>query len=1252
MTKHYPLISLLLVIIMGITQKVNGQNQNNYYLDHDIRESQTLLKYLSEFPSKNTFQLFSHGRAGQLLIDGQWKSAKEISTWLKPKLNSDISHINIYGCEFAKGVTGKHAIMYLEKELGISVSASTNETGNGGDWTLEIGTSIDQINALDYSYSLQLTPKEFNCNGSAYLVSAPTPTDASVLSFVDAQTGEPFVPSIPDLQLTGVNGNPYPYNLNALSYNINDNFIYAINGYDMAGNEDLDATIVKIGSNGVVEELGIPTISTSDTDVILPNWTSSTNTTTLGVLRKAGTIDESDLMYVLGRTNLNTIFLIVVDLLTMTYTDINLNPNDFSSASVPDFAFSPKDGKLYGIIGGFIREIDPMTGIIVNATLSAGSDPVPNTAMGGAWNDDQGNIFFYDNVGGTGTYKFNVLTDTFTRVGNSSVLNIFDATGCFPSYLFKDASPSSLYEPGDTITYQFTIQNSTALEKIGNLYDTLDNNMYWLENSLTPSSPGGGAMVFVGQIFTLENVTVPTSISPPVSFEVKAVIKNNKSLFGQCIDNKATFRAGRYVIYSQTTAGDPNTTVCILNGCDPALSGYADSDGDGVSDVCDLDNDNDGIPDSIEYGVDLSGVDYTMDIDNDGIPDIMDVDQTGGTDANANGIDDSFDAVDNDSDGIPDILDLDSDGDGCPDVLEAGFTDPDGDGILGSSPITVDANGEVLGQGGYTGTTSAVTDPTIAMCHIVATDDINITQVNVAVNGNVLTNDQYDDLNFNISVIQIDSDGDGIVDTTPVAGTPTSILQNGIEVGSLTIEPNTGEYSFVPAMDYTGNVNIRMTICDNYMPPECVMSDLEIEIVPLPDFENNNPPIATNDTNSVAQGDSVTSWILVNDSDIDGDSLSIFSITGIDETGNPVALTTVASNPTNIYDEYNVLAGSAYIDLNTGEVVFNSDVMYMGNVPIDYKITDGKGGLDSATLTITVEPAVALNDTYANDDIGIDLSDIEQTGNVAMNDYDPQLDQTSISTAFTSDGSVLIVDGTTLNTLPSGGKLKLDPVTGDYTYTPAIGFVGTEVIAYTICDNSSPQACDRATLYLTTLSSPIINPIELANFNAVAMNENAQLSWTTLSEESLDDFIIERSLDGFHFEEVNQVSATVNTDDEVNYLFVDKKAIYYGKQIYYRLKQVDHNAEFAYSPVRLVTFDETIKLATIVVPNPVVKGEQVLIQGDGVTSITIYDSMGIVQKEIVFDQAVQSTTISTNQLNSGLYIILINHSKALKLMIQ
>ncbi len=53
--------------------------------------------------------------------------------------------------------------------------------------------------------------------------------------------------------------------------------------------------------------------------------------------------------------------------------------------------------------------------------------------------------------------------------------------------------------------------------------------------------------------------------------------------------------------------------------------------------------------------------------------------------------------IDTDSDGIKNYRDLDSDQDLCSDVIEAGFTDVDGDAKFGNSPITVDAKGLVIG---------------------------------------------------------------------------------------------------------------------------------------------------------------------------------------------------------------------------------------------------------------------------------------------------------------------------------------------------------------------------------------------------------------------------------------------------------------------------------------------------------------------------------------------------------------------------
>ena len=77
---------------------------------------------------------------------------------------------------------------------------------------------------------------------------------------------------------------------------------------------------------------------------------------------------------------------------------------------------------------------------------------------------------------------------------------------------------------------------------------------------------------------------------------------------------------------------------------------------------------------------------------------MIDANDTGFVDANNNGAHDAIEGLSPTNTHTPtvvDIFNLDSDNDGCPDVIEAGYTDPNGDGKLGDNPITVDNNGKV-----------------------------------------------------------------------------------------------------------------------------------------------------------------------------------------------------------------------------------------------------------------------------------------------------------------------------------------------------------------------------------------------------------------------------------------------------------------------------------------------------------------------------------------------------------------------------
>lgn len=159
-----------------------------------------------------------------------------------------------------------------------------------------------------------------------------------------------------------------------------------------------------------------------------------------------------------------------------------------------------------------------------------------------------------------------------------------------------------------------------------------------------------------------------------------------------------------------------NNVFTVINQSGPGPEGFSgnlfasaicDTDGDGISNELDLDSDNDGIYDLMESGaLNELGV---VDSNNDGI--IDGATSSSGLNGLFNSIEDndtqyaflSYSVMDSDSDGTYDSLSLDSDGDGCNDVVEAGFTYNNDDGLLGPLPVVVNTQGIVTsGSDGYT----------------------------------------------------------------------------------------------------------------------------------------------------------------------------------------------------------------------------------------------------------------------------------------------------------------------------------------------------------------------------------------------------------------------------------------------------------------------------------------------------------------------------------------------------------------------
>ena len=128
---------------------------------------------------------------------------------------------------------------------------------------------------------------------------------------------------------------------------------------------------------------------------------------------------------------------------------------------------------------------------------------------------------------------------------------------------------------------------------------------------------------------------------------------------------------------------DVNEGLTDGNGDGVHDSSSTDTDGDGTPDGLDLDSDNDGILDNLETRTDREDV-KALDQNPNGAIDIS-------FSVGANGIADRietspesgvlrFNLLDSDGDGTPDFRDTDSDNDGIFDIVEAGGNDDDNDG--------------------------------------------------------------------------------------------------------------------------------------------------------------------------------------------------------------------------------------------------------------------------------------------------------------------------------------------------------------------------------------------------------------------------------------------------------------------------------------------------------------------------------------------------------------------------------------------
>ncbi|WP_373366604.1 tandem-95 repeat protein [Vibrio parahaemolyticus] len=237
-----------------------------------------------------------------------------------------------------------------------------------------------------------------------------------------------------------------------------------------------------------------------------------------------------------------------------------------------------------------------------------------------------------------------------------------------------------------------------------------------------------------------------------------------------------------------------------------------------------------------------------------------------------------------------------------------------------------------------------------------------------------------------------------------------------IDKGNGTLVDNgDGTWTFTPQIDDDTEVSFTFDIIDD---EDLVVSgSANLDILPI-----NDAPNAENDVITTEEDTAVTIDVLVNDSDVEGDVLSIQSASVPSEQGS--------------------------VDIVDGKLVFTPAENFNGEATITYIVTDGDL-TDEAKVTVTVKPVndspVAVDDTVSTQE------DTVVTIDVLTNDTDVDGDKLSIESASVpkEQGTVEVVDG------------KL-------VFTPAENFNGDAEITYTVTDG---ELTDEAKVTVT------VNPV-------------------------------------------------------------------------------------------------------------------------------------------------------------------------------
>ncbi|TOO41280.1 Ig-like domain-containing protein, partial [Vibrio parahaemolyticus] len=225
---------------------------------------------------------------------------------------------------------------------------------------------------------------------------------------------------------------------------------------------------------------------------------------------------------------------------------------------------------------------------------------------------------------------------------------------------------------------------------------------------------------------------------------------------------------------------------------------------------------------------------------------------------------------------------------------------------------------------------------------------------------------------------------------------------NGPANGTVSVNPD-GSVTYTPDDNYVGKDTFTYVVTSGGVSES---TTVEVNVTPV-----NDAPVAKDDIATTQEDTAVTIDVLPNDTDVDGDKLSIQSATVPEAQGK--------------------------VEIVDGKLVFTPAENFNGHAEITYTVTDG-ALTDQATVKVTVN---AVNDTPV---VESNIAD-----QALAEDFTPYT--IDLNTAFSDVDNV---DGEFTFSVSGNSNIQVAIVNGIATITPTADWNGSETITFTATDPS------------------------------------------------------------------------------------------------------------------------------------------------------------------------------------------------------